>query len=451
MTYSNWLTKLIENAEVKQKFNKEVLYPIFQASQSLKLDDKALKPSFFDISYKQYLMDLVKNFNDNRNDTKVTIGIMTKNQEDKIQNTIERSLDFCDCLIVVDTGSTDSTVDKINELKSEKIKLYEIPWFDDFAGMRNKIIELNDNRWLFFIDSDERIDDKENFQLLKNSLNLIDILSEGYHVSLQIKQWASKFSSFSFIDRIIRKNDKTEFYGKVHEGVQALEGDLIPIHFDFQVYNTGLEKDEMEKFDKKNKYKKLTLELLAEEPDNPRWIANMTNPDENTTFGELKEYANFLKKGFLIEPEKGITLSNLRESEYLHSILVKYLLTHIANQENDKAIVESRVALKRFPQSTFILFIYHMGKYQKNLQEKNLLFEELLIDISSLDIDESEEVSQQKQDLIESLVVKYMFDFHNYSSVEGLIAEISDAAALENIRFEKNIIDSLFKLNSDLK
>ncbi|MBQ0741164.1 hypothetical protein J9332_43540, partial [Aquimarina celericrescens] len=83
------------------------------------------------------------------------------------------------------------------------------------------------------------------------------------------------------------------------------------------------------------------------------------------------------------------------------------------------AIVESRVALKRFPQSTFILFIYHMGKYQKNLQEKNLLFEELLIDISSLDIDESEEVSQQKQDLIESLVVKYMFDFHNYSSVEG--------------------------------
>lgn len=68
-----------------------------------------------------------------------------------------------------------------------------------------------------------------------------------------------------------------------------------------------------------------------------------------------------------------------------------------------------------------------------------------------MDIDESEEVSQQKQDLIESLVVKYMFDFHNYSSVEGLIAEISDAAALENIRFEKNIIDSLFKLNSDLK
>lgn len=30
-------------------------------------------------------MGLVKKYNDNRNDTKVTIGIMTKNQEDKIQ------------------------------------------------------------------------------------------------------------------------------------------------------------------------------------------------------------------------------------------------------------------------------------------------------------------------------------------------------------------------------
>ncbi len=449
MTYSNWLTELIENEEVRQEFNKEALYPIFLAAQSLKLDDKTLKPSFFNIGYKQYLMALVKNFNNNRKYTKVTIGIMTKNQEDKIKDTIEKSLDFCDCLIVVDTGSNDSTVDKIKELKSEKIKLYEIPWFDDFAGMRNKIKELNNNKWLFFIDSDELIDNKENFQLLKNSLNLIDILSDGYPVSLQIKQWASKYSSFSFIDRIIRKNDHTEFYGKVHEGVYAIKGSLIPVHFDFQIRNTGLEDGEMRKFDKKNKYKKLTLELLSEDPDNPRWISNMTNPDNKTTFKELKEYANFLKRGFLINPEKGITLSNLRESEYLHSILVKYLLTRLTIQENDKVITESHVALKKFPQSTFILFIYHMGKYQKNFQEKALLYEELLIDIDSLNIDEAEEVSQQKQDLIESLVVKYMFDFHDYSSVKELISEISDTAALENIKFEKNVINSLLNSSSN--
>lgn len=46
MIYSNWLTELIENAEVKQEFNKEVLYPIFLAAQSLKLDNKMLKLSF---------------------------------------------------------------------------------------------------------------------------------------------------------------------------------------------------------------------------------------------------------------------------------------------------------------------------------------------------------------------------------------------------------------------
>ena len=51
MTYSNWLTELIESPEVKQEFNKEALYPIFLAAQSLKLDDKTLKPSFFNIGY----------------------------------------------------------------------------------------------------------------------------------------------------------------------------------------------------------------------------------------------------------------------------------------------------------------------------------------------------------------------------------------------------------------
>lgn len=62
MTYSNWLTELIENEEVRQEFNKEALYPIFLAAQSLKLDDKTLKPSFFNIGYKQYLMAISKKF-----------------------------------------------------------------------------------------------------------------------------------------------------------------------------------------------------------------------------------------------------------------------------------------------------------------------------------------------------------------------------------------------------
>lgn len=66
-----------------------------------------------------------------------------------------------------------------------------------------------------------------------------------------------------------------------------------------------------------------------------------------------------------------------------------------------------------------------------------------------MNIDEAEEVSQQKQDLIESLVVKYMFDFHDYSSVKELISEISDTAALENIKFEKNVINSLFNSSSN--
>lgn len=42
-----------------------------------------------------------------------------------------------------------------------------------------------------------------------------------------------------------------------------------------------------------------------------------------------------------------------------------------------------------------------------------------------------------------------MFDFHDYSSVKELISEISDTAALENIKFEKNVINSLFNSSSN--
>jgi glycosyltransferase involved in cell wall biosynthesis len=416
------------------------LAPLLNAAKSLKLGEGDFKPNFFNFSVKEYLEKILDSFFENRAKTTISIGIMVKNQEEKISDTIKGALVFCDHLIVVDTGSTDGTVDRIRAVESDKIEFHEITWTGDFSEMRNNIIELNKNRWLFFIDSDERIYEKESFQALRNTLTLIDILSKNTPVSLQIKQWAAQYASFSYIDRIIRKGDETRFHGIVHEGICSEKKGLNYIHFDFQVYNSGLEPSEVEKFNKRETYKKLTLQLLEKEPDNPRWIANMTNPDERTSPAELEDYLQLLKRGLLIDTKKKVSLSNLRDSEYLHMIFGKYLLAKLLKNELNSTITEAHTALKRFPQSTFILFIYHYAKYLKNQGEKELLFDELLSDLSAVDAKEAEEVSQQRQDLIKSLVIKYMFDFHNYQAASLLLEDISDEAAKKNLLLENEVL-----------
>ncbi|GAB2025124.1 glycosyltransferase family 2 protein [Lactovum odontotermitis] len=441
MGYENWLTKLLSSVNESSFLNDDVteFERMKNGAKLLDLGEKRFRPSFFEVAKKDYLSNLSTQFKENYSSTLISIGIMVKNQEDKIENTLASALNFCDNLIVVDTGSTDDTVEKIKAYQSSKLGFYEIPWTGNFSEMRNHIIDLNKNKWLFFVDSDEVINPGESFEELRCALTLIDILIPDFPVCLQIKQWATQYRSFSFIERIIRRKDRTRYYGTVHEGVEA-DGEVEFIHLEFSLTNKGLLDEEMSKFDKKEIYKTLTLELLEKEPNNPRWIANLTNPDVTAPVEELNQYFDLLKRGILVDVNKKFTLSNLREGEFLHMILGKYLLIRIARNELDLAIAESHVALKKFPMSTFILFIHHYAKYLKNEKEKKLLFEDLLADLSAIDNKEAEEVSQQKQDLIESLVVKYMFDFHNYKSASLLLNDISDKAAKENLLIESSVL-----------
>ncbi|MCL9638857.1 glycosyltransferase [Lactococcus lactis] len=443
--YTNWLTKLLQEIQKEDDHQAEKIKSLLASAELLDLGNR-FEPTFFNFSKLDYVKKLQQECEVNYPSIKVTIGILVKNQEDNIESTMASALNFCDNLIIVDTGSTDNTITKIKNYQSSKIKLYEILWTGNFSEMRNKIVELNENKWLFFVDSDEIISSQTSFMMLKNVLNLIDVLLPNRSVCLQIKQWAAQYSSFSFIERIIRKSDKTEYFGLVHEGVRSPTGELNLIHLELSLSNRGLLDEEVTKFDKKEIYKKLTLKMLEEDSENPRWIANMTNPDEKTPAEEILDYFNLLKKGLLIHPERSVTLSNLRESEYLHMIFGKYLLVRLMTKEVEKAISESAVALKKFPMSTFILFIHHYAKYLKAENEKKILFEDLLLDLSAIDTKEAEEISQQKQDMIKSLLVKYMFDFHDYNSAIRLLSEITDIAALQNVTLEKSILQKLLDI-----
>lgn len=266
----------------------------------------------------------------NQANNMISIGIMVKNQENRIRETMVRALNLCDHLIIIDTGSTDGTSDVIKANDSDKIEFHKILWTDNFSEMRNNIIALNKNKWLLFIDSDEIIDSKENLQDLKETLNLIDVLSKECNIAIQTKIWAAQYSSFSIVDRILRKEDGTKYFGKVHEEVGKKDVKVQKLRFDFHIHNAGLLPSERKKFDKKKIYQKLSKEELNDDINNPRWIANMENPEETSTIEELQDYVNFLRRGMLIDFTKPLSLKNLKESEHLHMIIGKYLYTNSA-------------------------------------------------------------------------------------------------------------------------
>lgn len=86
---------------------------------------------------------------------KLTAIIPTYNEEGNIREAI-RSVSFADEIIVIDSFSTDDTVNIIKEFSN--IVLLQRK-FDDFSSQKNYAIDAAKNNWIYILDADERISD----------------------------------------------------------------------------------------------------------------------------------------------------------------------------------------------------------------------------------------------------------------------------------------------------
>ncbi|MCL1667834.1 glycosyltransferase family 2 protein [Elizabethkingia ursingii] len=83
---------------------------------------------------------------------KVSGLIITYNEERNIAAVLN-CFNFCDEIIIVDSFSTDKTVEIAQQ--NPKVKVYQQE-FIDYTKQRNKALSLAENDWVFFLDGDER-------------------------------------------------------------------------------------------------------------------------------------------------------------------------------------------------------------------------------------------------------------------------------------------------------
>ncbi len=89
----------------------------------------------------------------NLNSPKISGLIITFNEEKNIREVLE-CLHFCDEIIVVDSFSTDKTIEIAQFFSNVKIIQNK---FEDFTKQRNLALENANNDWILFLDGDERI------------------------------------------------------------------------------------------------------------------------------------------------------------------------------------------------------------------------------------------------------------------------------------------------------
>src|SRR5690625_3834760 len=84
----------------------------------------------------------------------VAAAILTYNEERSIRRCIISLLDAVDEIVVLDSTSTDRTLEIARQFPKVKV-IEDVHLDDDFAGKRNKGLEHIESDWVLWIDADE--------------------------------------------------------------------------------------------------------------------------------------------------------------------------------------------------------------------------------------------------------------------------------------------------------
>ncbi len=146
---------------------------------------------------------------------KVTACLIVKNEEANLERCLQSLKGMVHEIVVVDTGSTDSTVEIAKRFKA---KIGFFGWIDDFAAARNHALTLATGSWILWIDADEELS-AESKPFLKEAV----VRPHFGGFNAEIVNFTSDHSDDSkYLHqaiRLFRRMPEIEFTGRIHEQI----------------------------------------------------------------------------------------------------------------------------------------------------------------------------------------------------------------------------------------
>lgn len=161
----------------------------------------------------------------------ISLCMIVKNEEDVLARCLDSAAGLMDEIIIVDTGSSDRTIE-IAERYTEKV--YSFEWIDDFSAARNFAFSKATMDYCMWLDADDIIETKQHRAFLKLKKTLtddIDFVMMKYNIAFD-EHGLPTFSYYR--ERWIKNNGMHIWQGAVHEAIvpagKVLHSDIEICH-----------------------------------------------------------------------------------------------------------------------------------------------------------------------------------------------------------------------------
>lgn len=283
--------------------------------------------------------------------------MIVKNEEHFLGRCLESARDVVDEMVIVDTGSTDRTVEIAERYGA---RVYDHPWQDSFSEARNFGLQFAQGDWLLQLDADEELE-REDVPLIREYVRSTEY--DGY--SVVFLNYGPENAVYRHRNVRLFRRGCVHYEGIVHN-VPVVSGKvfLSPVrihHHGYNISSDGL----MKKF---KRSEALLLRQIREEPENGYARANLVR--------NLRLQRAF--KESIVEAEKALSLLRLSISDrqmVLNDLLYGYFITG----DLRKAEEIGRCGLRENPYHLDMLFV--MGSVmvrQRKFEEAVAYFSEYL-------------------------------------------------------------------------
>jgi tetratricopeptide (TPR) repeat protein len=142
----------------------------------------------------------------------LTVAMIVRDEEEALPASLESVKPLADEIVVVDTGSTDRTVEIA---RSHGARVLHFPWCDDFAAARNAALDAVETEWALVLDADEILT-PEAVERIRPALR--DESMAAYMLPL-VNEGEPTGVSTVYLLRLFRARPSVRFCYRIHEQV----------------------------------------------------------------------------------------------------------------------------------------------------------------------------------------------------------------------------------------
>ncbi len=232
---------------------------------------------------------------------KISQCMIVKNEEKNIKRALSWGKGVVSEQIVVDTGSTDRTLEIARQMGAT---VYHFDWIDDFAAAKNFAISKAKYGWIAFLDADEYFNEEDAKKVLYYVGQLRDSYDSIITAWVQLDDQDQVMTVNSQM-RVFRNTPYLRYQGRVHEYLTMTDGSenrCVDAVQELSVFHTGYTREE----DKRKKASGRNLRLIQAElrdrPDDWRMWSYLGN--EYSAPEELPQAEEAYRKAIALMPEE---------------------------------------------------------------------------------------------------------------------------------------------------